>query len=100
MSHGNTFAIFGGRTWNDGDTVELILPQTNRTEPIDPQHPDTVALLRGPVLYVAAAGELKIPRAAISDDPASKTIAAGEVRFLPFHQIREQTYTTYFTQTS
>jgi DUF1680 family protein len=39
------------RTWKNGDRVEMHLPQGFRTEAIDESHPNTVALLRGPVLY-------------------------------------------------
>ena len=83
------------RTWRDGDAIELTLPMSDRTEPIDEQHPDIVALLRGPVLFVAVDGPLKVPRNAA----LGGSLAAGEVRFLPFHQVRDETYTTYFTQT-
>ena len=86
------------RTWRDGDTVELMLPMSNRTEPIDEQHEQLVALMRGPVLLVAVDQHLKIPRGAIPDDPA-KPVAAGEVKFIAFHRVRNETYTTYFTQT-
>ena len=40
------------RTWRAGDRIELTLPQSFRTEPIDDLHPETVALMRGPVQYV------------------------------------------------
>jgi uncharacterized protein len=86
------------RTWRDGDTVELTLPMTHRTEAIDEQHEHLVALMRGPVLMVAVDQHVKIPRAAIPDDP-TKSVAAGEVKFVPFHRVRDETYTTYFTQT-
>jgi DUF1680 family protein len=93
------FASFK-RAWRDGDTIELTLPLANRTEPIDDQHPNLVALLRGPLLFVAVDQHLKIPRAAIPEDP-SQPIAAGEIKFIPFHRVRgDETYTTYFTQQS
>jgi DUF1680 family protein len=41
------------RTWKRGDRVELRLPQAFRTEPIDPAHAKTVALMRGPLMYCA-----------------------------------------------
>ena len=41
------------RTWRAGDRIELTLPQSFRTEPIDDLHPETVALMRGPIQYVA-----------------------------------------------
>ena len=91
-----TFALVG-REFRDGDTIELTLPLRNRTEAIDEQHPQLVALLRGPLLLVAVDQHLKIPRASIPDDP-TKPLAAGEIKFMPFHRVRGETYTTYFTQ--
>jgi DUF1680 family protein len=87
------------RPWRDGDAIELTLPMTSRTEAIDEQHPDLVALMRGPVMMVAVDQNVKIPRASIPEDPA-KGVTAGEVKFVPFYRVRDdQTYTTYFTQT-
>jgi hypothetical protein len=40
------------RTWNAGDRVEVRIPLTLRMEPVDAQHPDRVAVLRGPVVLV------------------------------------------------
>jgi DUF1680 family protein len=38
------------REWKSGDRIELELPLTARLEVIDAQHPDTVALLVGPLV--------------------------------------------------
>jgi hypothetical protein len=40
------------RTWKSGDVVEVKIPLTMRMEPIDAQHPDRVAVVRGPVVLV------------------------------------------------
>lgn len=40
------------RTWQSGDVVELRIPLTLRAEPVDRQHPDRVAVVRGPVVFV------------------------------------------------
>ena len=40
------------RNWNDGDSVDLVLPMVFRLCPVDAQHPNRVALMRGPVVYV------------------------------------------------
>jgi hypothetical protein len=40
------------RTWQSGDRIELQFPLTLRMEPVDPQHPDRVAVVRGPVVLV------------------------------------------------
>jgi DUF1680 family protein len=87
------------RTWRDGDRVELTLPMSHRTEPIDAQHPETVALMRGPVMMVAVSGELKIPRSSLAGAAEGRATAGGEVQFVPFYKIGDQGYTSYFTQT-
>ncbi|NDJ13110.1 MAG: hypothetical protein EBY17_18260 [Acidobacteriia bacterium] len=38
------------RTWASGDTVEIRIPLRLRMEPVDRQHPDRVAVVRGPVV--------------------------------------------------
>ena len=39
------------RPWQSGDTVEVTIPLHFRRVPIDEQHPDRIALARGPVVY-------------------------------------------------
>ena len=39
------------REWHGGDRVELTIPLRFRRVPIDRQHPDRVAIARGPVVY-------------------------------------------------
>jgi DUF1680 family protein len=43
------------RTWNSGDKVEVRIPLSLRTQPVDKQHPDRVAIVRGPVVMVLEA---------------------------------------------
>jgi DUF1680 family protein len=40
------------RTWSSGDRVEIRIPLRLRMEPVDRQHPDRVAVMRGPVVFV------------------------------------------------
>jgi uncharacterized protein len=40
------------RKWNSGDQVELRIPLTLRMQAVDKQHPDRVAVVRGPVVLV------------------------------------------------
>ncbi len=40
------------RDWTDRDRVEIRIPLTLRMEPVDRQHPDRVAVVRGPVVLV------------------------------------------------
>ncbi len=90
------------RTWKNGDRIEMNLPMRLRLEPIDPRHPDTVALLCGPLVLFA-----------ITDNPPSVTarqllatkrigarswrteIAGGQMTLLPFTAIEDQQYSTY-----
>jgi DUF1680 family protein len=39
------------RQWKHGDSVEIAIPMRFRRMPIDEQHPDRVAIVRGPVVY-------------------------------------------------
>ena len=43
------------RTWKDGDRIELELPMPLRLQAVDAQHPNLVALLRGPLVLFAVA---------------------------------------------
>ena len=71
-----TFALLT-RTWKNGDRMEMHLPQSFRNEAIDELHPDTVARLRGPVLYAQLDGGA----------------------FVPFHTIHDETYNLYQQRT-
>ena len=90
------------REWKDGDRIEVELPLKARLESLDPQHPDTVALVVGPVvLFAVTDGELKVRRSQLL--AAKKTgaqgwqveTAGGVVKMMPFTAIEDQEYTTY-----
>jgi DUF1680 family protein len=53
------------RTWNPGDRVDLTIPLTLRMEAVDRQHPDRVAVMRGPVVLILEgayhAGRFRLP---------------------------------------
>jgi uncharacterized protein len=53
------------RTWNAGDRVEVTIPLTLRMEAVDRQHPDRVAVMRGPVVLILEgayhAGRFRLP---------------------------------------
>lgn len=55
------------RTWRDGDKVELTIPLMQRMQAIEPETPNIVAELRGPVVYVATANGGKIPFSKVTD---------------------------------
>jgi DUF1680 family protein len=107
-----TFAALR-RTWRPGDRIDLILPQDFRTEPIDDLHPTTVALMRGPIQYVAlnpqhdlAAGpkfdqdRLLLPSGLKQIAPQAfvENYAGNAIVFVPLHQVRNETYTSYFSR--
>jgi DUF1680 family protein len=95
------------RTWHPGDRVELTLPQSFRTEPIDDLHPETVALMRGPVQYVAVNPGAELSKERLALPAGLKQIAAQsfvenysgrQVVFVPLHQVQNESYTTYFSK--
>ena len=82
-----TFATLS-RRWRKGDLVELRLPFPTRIVPIEDRVPDTVAVLRGPVMLVAVDPP---------DDPTWTNLQPGPgVRLRPWYQVKDETYTTYF----
>ena len=97
------------RRWRRGDTIELKLPFSFRTVPIEDRAPDTVAAMRGPVMLTAIdPPEQLVARAsafAQMDSVPGKPLefdcqtAAGKVRMRPFYQVRDETYSTYFRRT-
>ncbi len=95
------------RTWRTGDRLELALPQRFRLEPIDDLHPNTVALMRGPVQYVALnpSSELGQKRLAlpsrlkqVSAESFAENYAGNQILFVPLNQVRNVTYTSYFSK--
>lgn len=99
------------RTWKSGDRVELELPLKMRLEPIDAQHADTVALLRGPLVLMAVkekegAPLPKVTRARllaatrVSERQWQVTTANGPVAMLPFTWLGTRPYTTYLRVSS
>jgi DUF1680 family protein len=100
-----TFAAIH-RTWNDGDRIEVDLPMTNRLEPVDPQHPQTVALLFGPLVLFAITDSQPSPTR--SELLAAKRMdrrtwqvntTSGPLKFLPFTDIGDEQYSTYLRVT-
>ncbi len=97
------------RRWKSGDVVQLRLPQSFRTEPIDDQHPNVVALMRGPVMLVAIDPPDGLEKKSISFDKGFTAVGqrsgtwvrdkdGQQVVFLPFHQVQNERYTTYFNR--
>jgi uncharacterized protein len=94
------------RTWKSGDRIELELPMTARLEAIDPRHPETVALLVGPMVLFAVANSQSDSQPAITRAQllAAKRVSAqawqvetagGMIKMLPFTAIGDEGYSTY-----
>jgi hypothetical protein len=96
-----TFATIH-RQWSSGDRIELDLPMTARLEAVDPQHPQVVALLVGPlVLFAITDNPPSLTRAALLGarrvNQRGWEVKAGgtSMKMLPFTDIGEEPYTTY-----
>jgi uncharacterized protein len=96
------------REWRSGDRLELELPLPLRLQPVDAAHPDTVALLAGPLVLM---------RVLDGDGPVATTVArtalfsaqrlcggahewqvriAGQaLKLRPFVDINEERYSAY-----
>jgi len=95
------------RTWKAGDTVDLVLPQTLRTQAIDDQNPDLAAVMRGPVMYVGLnpwdgveEKALALP-GALEPMPGNpdwyRTRVDGrDLVFVPYFNVETERYNTYF----
>ena len=94
------------RLWRSGDVVELFLPLSMRLEPIDPRHPDTVALVRGPLALMAVKPAIDAPVPALSRSALLNAArsgqtewradaAAGPIILTPFTALGARPYTPY-----
>jgi DUF1680 family protein len=94
------------RSWSKGDRVELDLPMTKRLETVDPRHPQTVALVIGPlVLFAVTDTQPPLTRAdllaASRVDQRSWQVRTGgaPIKMAPFTGIGDEQYTTYMRVT-
>jgi len=102
------------RTWRNGDTVELRLPMSLRLEAIPanggPEHPETVALLYGPLVLFALrepgeSGPVTLSRDALLNAERTGPMewrvknAGQSRRMVPFVDVGDRMYSTYFTAT-
>ncbi len=107
LSPASFFAL--RRSWKTGDVVELDLDQPTRTEAVDAQNPDQVAILRGPqVLFAISEKQPEIPREQLKRLQLAK--AAGndwtwnsegsKLLLRPFSDIDKEVYQTYLKVTA
>jgi hypothetical protein len=95
------------RVWKDGDRIDLDLVLPLRLEPIDASHPETVALVRGPLVLFAVgknpgrvARQQLLSAAKVTGENAwSAGTGPGRFLFRPFYAINGESYLTYL-QTS
>jgi hypothetical protein len=95
------------RRWQTNDAIQLQMPFSFRMEAIDAEHPNTVALMWGPLMLVALDSPLEIARESLSVSSGGVKPAAhspmtfqmpraqGALRFMPFYRVQDETYTTY-----
>jgi DUF1680 family protein len=92
------------RTWKDGDRVELSLDMPLRLVPLDPQHPNVVALVHGPVaLFAIEPGSkmltqkqmLAAQRIGSSSGDWEVATENGKVLMRPYPAIRGEHYRLY-----
>jgi DUF1680 family protein len=112
------FAV-ASRRWRNLDRVELQLPRKMRLQAIDPQHPETVALLCGPLVLFRVAGNIQhssVTQSSMTHSSVTQSsltqaqlLAAsqtnqqswaalssdGPMKLLPYVGIGEEQYSTY-----
>lgn len=91
------------REWKDGDRIDLDLAMPLRLEAVDSEHPDTVALVRGPlVLFALTDSDPHVSRAQllsarrVAGEPVWLVPGTDTVRMTPFTEIGDDRYVTYF----
>ena len=95
------------RRWHTNDSVQLTLPFTFRTVPIDDRNPRTVALMWGPLLMVtidpppafSAPSDALLSARPLPGNPLEfeYQTTAGPIRLKPFYQVRNEVYSTYLS---
>ena len=96
------------REWRAGDRIELDLPLALRLQKVDAEHPDTVALLAGPLVLMRVltgehATETSLTRAALlsahrvgsSAHEWQVELGPTTPKFRPFLDINEEKYSLY-----
>jgi DUF1680 family protein len=92
------------REWKDGDRIEYTIDRPLRLEAVDAQHPNTVALLCGPLtLFGINSPDSRFTRAQLlgarqmgqGSEQWRAQSAVAPVSFQPFVPIRDQRYRLY-----
>ena len=91
------------RRWLNGDRIQLELDLPVRLQPIDPDHPNTVAIVRGPLVLFAVGGTPEsVSRQQLlaaerrSEEAVWRVRTSSRVMLLrPFSSINDEPYRTY-----
>ena len=91
------------REWKDGDEIEYAIGMPLRLEAVDGRHPDTVALVYGPLALFAVGNlEAEFPRDQLLGARQRSTGSTdwlvgreGQVAFRPFFAIKDERYRLY-----
>ena len=89
------------REWKTGDTIEYSLERVMRLEPVDAQHPNTVALVDGPLtLFATNSPESHFTRAQLVAARQAGSLwiadsAVAPVTFKAFPDIGNEEYRLY-----
>jgi hypothetical protein len=94
------------RPWSTGDRIEVDMPTTMRLEPVDAQHPQTVALAFGPlVLFAITNAQPVLTRAEllgakrVGERIWQVKTSGAPIKMLPFTDIADEHYSTYLRVT-
>jgi len=94
------------RKWKSGDRITLQLPRRLELQAVDSQHPDSVALVCGPLVLFAVANDIpKVTRAELLAAKQQSSIFGewkvmsvnGTLSMRPFWAIKDETYFTYLS---
>jgi DUF1680 family protein len=97
------------REWRPGDRIELELPRQLQLQAVDSKHPNTVALVYGPlVLFMIDRPAQPLTRqqllSARRPDPHGLewhvNVDGALLRLVPYWSIEHQRYSTYLTVTA
>ena len=92
------------RIWKNGDRVEIEFDMPTLLEPVDPQHPNQVAVVHGPLALFAIGAVpeqisreqlMKIRQTATGSTNWELETGAAKLSFLPFASIEDQHYRLY-----
>jgi len=93
------------REWRSGDRIDLQLPRKIKLEPIEPTHPDTVAVTYGPLVLFCLASDtprvtrqelFQATRQGLDCDKWLVNTPSGPVQLAPFWAIEDQRYGNLF----